>query len=80
MPSTNVKRLSLWEIAFSLLMLALAANTVRGLRDPDFLRFFGFWLVVAVIVGAIGSLVALLLVWFRRIAGSSNEDPGRRLF
>ena len=76
----RAKRFSLWEMSFWLLTLVLAADAVTVLRDPEALRFFGFWLAVAAVVGAIGTVVALLLVWFRNMAGSSRADAGRRLF
>ena len=80
MPLVKTKRFSLWEISFWLLTLVLAADAVTVLQDPEALRFFGFWLAVAAVVGAIGTVVALLLVWFRNMAGSSRADAGRRLF
>jgi len=76
----RAKRFSLWEISFWLLTLVLAADAVRVLQDPEAVRFFGFWLAVAAVVGAVGTVVALLLAWFRKTAGSSREDSGRRLF
>jgi hypothetical protein len=70
-------RPSLWRIA-SWLLLALAwIRAVRVLRDPDALRFFGFWLVVAAAAVAVGSTVALVIVGLRAVTASSETDPPR---
>ena len=62
----------------SWLLIALATiNAVRVLRDPDALRFFGFWLVVLAAVLAVGSVVALVIGRVRRTAGASQGGPHR---
>jgi hypothetical protein len=62
----------------SWLLIALATiNAVRVLRNPEALRFFGFWLVVLAAVLAVGSIVALVIVRVRRAAGASQDGPRR---
>jgi membrane protein YdbS with pleckstrin-like domain len=81
MASTKFKRISsLWRIVVGLLMLISAVDAVRVLQQPDALRFFAFWIEVAVVVGAVGSVVALLIVAFRRIAGSEAAHSNDRIF
>jgi hypothetical protein len=79
MPPAKVMRV-LWRVAIVLLMLLWEADgAVRFFRDPYALRFFGFWIVVAAAVGAVGTVVALLIVAFRRIAADSPSETGHRL-
>lgn len=73
----KLKRASVWEVAGWLLMLVAVANAIRVLRDPEFLRFSGFWLSVLAAVAAVGSVIALIIVAARRIAGSSQTTPPR---
>jgi len=54
-------------------------NAFIVLRDPDALQFFGFWILVATAVGAVGSMVALLLVGFRRLTEDADEHSNHRL-
>jgi hypothetical protein len=45
----------------------------------DALQFFAFWILVATAVGAVGSVVALLLVGFRRLTEDADEHSIHRL-
>lgn len=77
--SASKTRLSVWRICFSLWMLASLVNAVHVLRRPDARQFFGFWIVVLTIVAAVGSLVALGIIAFRKITGSAVADTSRRI-
>jgi hypothetical protein len=50
------------------------------MQDPEAIRFFAFWIEVAAAVGTVGSVVALLIVAFRKIAGTSSPSLRHRLF
>jgi uncharacterized membrane protein len=63
MPSSKVMRVFL-----GLMLLVPVANAVRVLQDPEALRFFAVAIVVAAAVGAVGSVVALILVAVRRLS------------
>jgi hypothetical protein len=63
MPSSKVMRV-LW----GLLLLAMVANAIRVLQDPEALRFFAVAIVVLVGVSAVGAVVALILTAVRRLS------------
>jgi hypothetical protein len=65
MPSSKVMR-AFW----GLMLLVTLANAVRVLQDPEALGFFAMWIAVLVAVGAVGSVVALILTGVR---GLSNH-------
>jgi len=79
MASMEFKRNPLWRIVFGLLMLISAVDAVRVLQQPDALRFFAFWIEVAVVLAAGGSVVAVLIVAFRRMAGSGDAHSTDRI-
>jgi hypothetical protein len=70
-------RPSAWHIVSWLLMALAWINAIRVLRHPDALRFFGFWLVVAAVVLAVGSTVALVIIGVRAVTASSETEPPR---
>ena len=72
-PATS-RGVTLRNVCSASLTVFSAVQIVITLRDPDALRFFGFWIAVAAVVGAVGSLVALLIVALRRLA----EGPAGR--
>ena len=72
-PATS-RGVTLRNLCRASLTVFSAVQIVTMLRDPDALRFFGFWIAVAAVVGAVGSLVALLIVALRRLA----EGPAGR--
>ena len=58
--------------------VALATiNTVWVLRNRSVAAVFGFWLVVAAAVVAVGSIVALVIVRVREVIASSENNPPR---
>jgi hypothetical protein len=63
MPSSKVMRVFL-----GLMLLLSLANMVRVLQQPQALRFFAVAIVVAATVGAVGSVVALIIVAVRRLS------------
>jgi hypothetical protein len=79
MASMKFRRIPAWRIVFGLQMLVSAAAAVRVLQQPDALRFFAFWIEVAVVVGVVGSVVALLIVAFRRMSGSGAAHSSDRI-
>ncbi len=63
MPSSKVMR-----VFWGLMLLVSVANVVRVLQDPEALRFFAVAIAVVVAVGAVGSVVALILTAVRRLS------------
>ena len=53
---------------WALMLLLSMANAVTVLKDPEAWRFFAMAIAVIVAVGAVGSVVALILTAVRRIA------------
>ena len=62
-----------------LVLLNSVANTIEVLRDPEALRFFGLVLVAAAVVGAVGSVVALILVGARRLSAAEANSLVERI-
>ena len=63
MPSSKVMR-AFW----GLMLVVTLANGIRVLQHPEALRFFAMWIAVLVAVGAVGSVVALILTGVRRLS------------
>jgi hypothetical protein len=80
MTSLKKRRVSAWSIFFSLLWLGSAASAVRVLQQPDAQRFFLFWIEVGAGVASVGCAVALMIVAFRKMAGSAAPDTRHRMF
>jgi len=79
--ASRLTDVSLWRRSLWLFMACWgAANAVRVMQDPEAIRFFAFWIEVAAAVGTVGSVVALLIVAFRKIAGTSSPPLRHRLF
>ena len=75
----KVTRVQVWRLFVWLITLISWVNAMRVLRDPDAWQFFGFWFLVATATAAVGSLVAVLLVWFRRATADAHEHSVHRL-
>ena len=50
------------------MLLVTVANAIRVLQDPEAIRFFATAIAVVVAVGAVGSVVALILTGVRRLS------------
>jgi hypothetical protein len=68
-----------WLLLNLVVLLISAFNIVVVAQRPDALQFFGFWIVVAAAVGATGSIVALVLVAFRKLTADPHESSVHRL-
>jgi hypothetical protein len=79
----KLPRVSVWRVCVWLMALMSWINVIRMLRQPDELRdalqFFTFWILVLAISVAVGSLVALLLVGFRRLTEDAQAHSIHRL-
>jgi membrane associated rhomboid family serine protease len=74
MPSSRVMRVFL-----GLVVLNSVINVITVVRDPDALRFLGVVLVAAAVVGAVGSVVALILVAARRLSAAERNSLVERI-
>jgi len=75
----KVTRVQVWRLFVWLITLISWVNAMRVLRQPDAWQFFSFWFLVAAATAAVGSLVAVLLVWFRRATADPHEQSVHRL-
>jgi hypothetical protein len=67
------------RVFLGLVVLNSVINVITVVRDPDALRFLGVVLVAAAVVGAVGSVVALILVAARRLSAAERNSLVERI-